>query len=65
MIATTLAIGFHPLLLPTFILELLPVADLWPSWTVCVLAVIALSRHELRRETPEHPDIDIRPTKVQ
>lgn len=65
MIVTTLAIGFHPLLLPTFILELLPVADLWPSWTVCVLAVIALRRHELRRETPQHPDIDVRPTKVQ
>ena len=65
MIATTLAIGFHPLLLPTFILELMPIADLWPSWTVCVLAVIALRRHELRRETPHHPDIDVRPTKVQ
>jgi len=65
MIATTLAIGFHPLLLPTFILELLPVADLWPSWTVCVLAVIALRRHELRRDARQHPDIDVRPTKVQ
>jgi hypothetical protein len=65
MVVTTLAIGFHPLLLPTFILELLPVADLWPSWTVCVLAVVALRRHELRREGSEHPDIDVRPTKVQ
>jgi len=65
MAATTLAIGFHPLLLPTFVLELLPVADLWPSWTVCVLAVIALRRHELRRDEPEHPDIDVHPTKVQ
>src|ERR1700730_11967984 len=26
-------IGFHPLLLPTFALEVLPVADMLPTWT--------------------------------
>src|SRR3979490_2057679 len=29
------AIGFHPLLLPTFALEFLPVVDLVPTWTGC------------------------------
>ncbi|HEY2149179.1 MAG TPA: hypothetical protein VGH34_00140 [Vicinamibacterales bacterium] len=37
-------IGFHPLLLPTFVLELLPVADLLPTWTGCVALVILLRR---------------------
>jgi len=42
MVATSLLIGFHPLLLPTFILELIPLADMLPTWTGCVLAVIVL-----------------------
>ena len=65
MVATTLALGFHPLLLPTFVLELLPITDLWPTWTACVVAVVALRRKDLRREPPQHPDIDVRPTRVQ
>jgi hypothetical protein len=37
-------LGFHVLLLPTFVLELLPVADALPTWTGCVVAVVALRR---------------------
>src|SRR5262245_57883544 len=44
MILTTLAIGFHPLLLPTFLLELVPIADMLPTWTACVAAVVLLRR---------------------
>jgi hypothetical protein len=44
MAAETLLVGFHVLLLPTFLLELLPVVDALPTWTGCVLAVIALRR---------------------
>jgi|SRR4051812_32285939 hypothetical protein len=40
MVCTTWLIGFHPLLLPTAFLELLPVLDLLPTWTGCVLLVI-------------------------
>jgi hypothetical protein len=68
MVATTLALGFHPLLLPTFVLEFLPVTDLWPTWTTCVVAVVALRRNELRTQptqAPQHPDIDVRPTNVR
>jgi hypothetical protein len=43
-ILISLTIGFHPLLLPTFVLELLPVADLLPTWTGCVALVILLRR---------------------
>lgn len=39
-------LGFHPLLLPTFVLELVPVADLLPTWTGCVAVVIALRRRQ-------------------
>lgn len=43
------AIGFHPLLLPTFVLEFVPVADMLPTWTACVALVVALRR---RHEPP-------------
>jgi len=42
MVVTSAILGFHPLLLPTFILELIPLADLMPTWTGCVFAVILL-----------------------
>ena len=40
MILITALIGFHPLLLPSFFLELVPVADLLPTWTICVAMVV-------------------------
>ena len=49
MILTWWILGFHPLLLPTFVLEFLPVADLLPAWTGCVALVIALRR---KQQTP-------------
>jgi hypothetical protein len=39
-------IGFHPLLLPTFVLEILPIADVLPLWTGCVALVVALRRKQ-------------------
>jgi hypothetical protein len=58
--AISWTIGFHPLLLPTFVLELLPVADLLPTWTGCVALVLLLrrrrqstvQRHDGNREPP-------------
>ena len=38
-------LGFHPLLLPTFIVELIPVIDMLPTWTGCVAAVVMLKRN--------------------
>ena len=46
MVLTTLVLGFHPLLLPTFIVEFIPVVDMLPSWTGCVIAVIALRKRK-------------------
>jgi hypothetical protein len=39
-------LGFHPLLLPTFLIELLPVTDMLPTWTGCVALVVAFRRRQ-------------------
>jgi hypothetical protein len=46
------AIGFHPLLLPAFILEFLPIADLLPTWTGCVALVVTLRKRQGLTEPP-------------
>lgn len=61
---TMLALGFHPLLLPTFIIEFLPMADMLPTWTACVAAVVALRRSDLRTQPAGPPDIDVRPREL-
>ena len=43
---TSWVIGFHWLLLPTFALEFVPLLDALPTWTACVIAVIALRKRE-------------------
>jgi hypothetical protein len=49
MVLTCAALGFHMLLLPTFVIELIPVADMLPTWTGCTAAVVMLRR---RAEAP-------------
>ena len=46
MILTCYLIGFHPLLLPTFIVELIPIVDMLPTWTGCVALVVILKRKQ-------------------
>ena len=46
MALTWRLLGFHPLLLPTFALEFVPVADMLPSWTACVALVIAQRKRQ-------------------
>jgi hypothetical protein len=48
MMLTSWVVGFHWLLLPTFVLKLVPLADELPTWTACVVAVIALRKREQR-----------------
>ena len=55
MVLTCWALGFHPLLLPTFIIEFIPVADMLPSWTGCTVAVIALRRRASASAGPAAP----------
>ncbi len=44
----TLLVGFHPLLLPTFLIEFFPGVDMLPTWTACTVAVVALRRKQQR-----------------
>jgi hypothetical protein len=60
MLLTITLIGFHPLLLPSFLLELVPVADMLPTWTACVALVVALRRKQARF-TEAAPDVNSGP----
>ena len=46
MVLLTSIIGFHPLFLPTFVAEFIPVVDALPTWTACTLLVIGLRRKQ-------------------
>ena len=60
MVLTMSAIGFHPLLLPTFAIEFIPILDMLPTWTGCVALVVALRRKQQAAQPPrEGPVIDV------
>lgn len=59
MVLTMWILGFHILLLPTFVVELIPVADMLPTWTGCTIAVIALRK---RAENVAPPPPPVPPT---
>jgi len=52
MLLAVWVIGFHLLLLPTFLLEFIPGVDMLPTWTACVIAVIALRKREQAGQPP-------------
>jgi polyferredoxin len=51
-VLTAWALGFHLLLLPTFIAEFFPIVDMLPTWTACVIAVIALRKRDQNKSSP-------------
>jgi hypothetical protein len=53
MAVTWRMVGFHPLLLPTFALEFVPLTDMLPTWTGCVALVVALRRRQ--QVSPNEP----------
>lgn len=61
MILIMWLLGFHLLLLPTFIVEFVPVVDMLPTWTACTVAVIAFRKREPRPPAapPAPPTIEI------
>jgi hypothetical protein len=61
MVLTGWVVGFHWLLLPTFALELFPLLDELPTWTACVVAVIAIRKREQRTASPYFPPAEIQP----
>jgi len=60
-VATSRLLGFHPLLLPTFVVELIPVVDMLPTWTGCVAIVVALRKrqHPVVEPPPNRDVIDV------
>jgi hypothetical protein len=68
LVATTRLLGFHPLLLPTFIIELVPVVDVLPTWTGCVALVVASRNKQsapITRDGDGTVTIDVKPTSVK
>lgn len=55
MVLISKIIGFHILLLPTFVLELVPVLEDLPTWTACTGAVIVLRQREQKPPAPPAP----------
>lgn len=53
--ATWRLLGFSPLLLPTFTIEFLPIADMLPTWTACVALVVAVRRRQEAIPPPPGP----------
>lgn len=66
-VVETRLLGFHPLLLPTFLLELLPISDVLPTWTGCVALVVAMKKKQAPPPAPGDDravTIDVKPTSV-
>jgi hypothetical protein len=67
MVLTSAMLGFHPLLLPTFALEFLPIVDLLPTWTGCVALVVAMRKKQqaatAHTPAPDAVVIDVVPDK--
>jgi len=60
MFLTWRAIGFHPLLLPTFALEFIPLVDMLPTWTACVALVVSLrKKQQTTGSRSQGPVIDV------
>jgi len=51
----TLVLGFHPLFIPTFVAEFVPMLDMLPTWTGCVAAVVVLRRRQQQAATRPPP----------
>src|SRR3954471_11733192 len=68
MYAISRLIGFHPLLLPTFLLEFVPFTDMLPTWTACVALVIRIRKRQgmVSDEPPDStPVIDVKANRVE
>ena len=69
MYAISRLLGFHPLLLPTFLLEFVPLTDMLPTWTGCVALVIRIRRRQgmMMSDEPSGPSpvIDVKAKRVE
>jgi len=55
MLLLSMTIGFHPLFLPTFVVEFVPMVDMLPTWTACTMVVVGLRRKKNTAAPPPAP----------
>ena len=65
MVAMTRLLGFHPLLLPTFLLEFVPFTDMLPTWTGCVMLVVRARRRQGYVSEDTEPAIDVKASRIE
>ena len=65
MVAMTRLLGFHPLLLPTFVLEFVPFTDMLPTWTGCVMLVARARRRQGYVSEDSEPAIDVKARRIE
>jgi len=65
MVVVSRLIGFHPLLLPTFVLEFVPFTDMLPTWTACVALVVRIRKRDGLVSEDAAPAIDVKPERVE
>jgi hypothetical protein len=65
MIAMTRLLGFHPLFLPTFVLEFVPFTDMLPTWTGCVMLVVRARRRQGYVSGDSEPAIDVKASRIE
>ncbi len=57
MLLTSCLLGFHLVLLPTFVLELIPVLGWLPTWTGCVALLVSMRKREQATLIATPPEI--------
>jgi hypothetical protein len=65
MVVVSRLLGFHPLLLPTFVLEFVPFTDMLPTWTGCVALVVRARRRQGLVSDDAAPAIDVKAERVE
>lgn len=67
-VVTWRLLGFHPLLLPTFAVEFLPIIDMLPTWTGCVALVVSRRKKQQALSPLDNDDgtvIDVDAKRVE
>ena len=65
MVAMTRLLGFHPLFLPTFVLEFVPFTDMLPTWTGCVMLVVRARRRQGYVSEDSEPAIEVKASRIE
>ena len=65
MVAMTRLLGFHPLFLPTFVLEFVPFTDMLPTWTGCVMLVVRARRRQGYISEDSGPSIEVKASRIE